>query len=196
MKKGLLLLLILALGVVVFAEPTNLALNKEYIFNIDADPAYPDDGTKLTDGLYAPMIGYGDPNNFAHLRQDFRIVVIDLEAVYSVDKVLANFLNQTEVGCSRPDMLSLSVSEDGRRWKVLDYVEVWEDELPKAGTYKHQYELDASGTKARFVAVKWNVEVWSFMDEFEVLGDAASKAAPEKKASLWDIDFEEIEFDF
>lgn len=196
MKKGLLLLFVLVLGAVALAAPANLALNKEYIFNIEANAGYPDNGSKLTDGIYASVIGYGDPNNLAHLREDFRIVVIDLEAVYKIDKVLANFLNQYDVGAYRPEMLGLSVSEDGRRWRVLDYIEIYEDELPKEGTYLHQFELDASGTKARYVAVKFSTEIWVFMDEFEVLGDPASKEESTAKVDIWDIDFEEIEFDF
>ncbi|MDD2430136.1 MAG: hypothetical protein PHD88_04620 [Firmicutes bacterium] len=196
MKKGLLLFLVLALGAVAFAAPTNLALNKEYVFNIDASPSYPDNGSKLTDGVYASALNYADRNYLAHLREDFRIVIIDLEGVYKLDKVLANFLNQQDVGAARPDMLSLAVSEDGRRWKVLDYAEIFEDELPIEGTYVHQFELDASGSKARFVAVKISVRVWAFMDEIEVLGDLESKEESTAKADIWDIDFEEIEFDF
>ncbi len=43
---------------------------------------------------------------FAHLREEFRIVVIDLKDVYKVDKVLANFLNQDGVGlCSNQECL-------------------------------------------------------------------------------------------
>ena len=41
MKRGLLLALILVLSAVALAAPTNLALNKEYVFNIGLTPTIP-----------------------------------------------------------------------------------------------------------------------------------------------------------
>ena len=196
MKRGLLLALILVLSAVALAAPTNLALNKEYVFNIGAHANYPDSGNKLTDGKYARAVGYGDPDFFAVLREDYRIVVIDLEAVYKIDKVLCNFLNQYDAGCYRPSQIALSLSEDGRRWRSADYQEVYEDELPKTGTYLHRYELDGGGMKARYVAVKFNCEIWVFIDEFEVIGDPDTKQESTAKISIYDIDFEDIDFEF
>lgn len=69
MKKSFWIVLAVCLfSVAILAAPTNLALKKEYVFNIDAHTSYPDDdGTKLTDGIYA-NVAYNDPNMFAHLK--------------------------------------------------------------------------------------------------------------------------------
>jgi len=196
MKKGFWVLLVGCLfSVAIFAAPTNLALKKEYIFNIDAHDSYPDDGTKLTDGIYA-NVAYNDPNMFAHLREDFRIVIIDLKDVYKVDKVYANFLNAYDVGCYLPLLYSLAVSQDGKRWKILDYQEYTEEDYPKQGNYVNKFEFKAKGEKARYVALKFNTEIWVFLDEMEVVGDPDTKEAAPKGYSLYDIDFEEIDFDF
>ena len=69
-----------------------------YVFNIESDPTYPDNGSMLTDGVRANAAYYRNAAYFGHLRQDYRIVVIDLEAVYKIDKVLCHFLNQQDVG--------------------------------------------------------------------------------------------------
>lgn len=197
MKKSIVLSLVLVflLAAIAFADATNLAKGKEYIFNIDSHASYADDGTKLTDGIYASA-AYNDPSMFAHLREEFRIVVIDLKDVYKVDKVLANFLNQDGVGCVLPKMFSLAVSQDGKKWKILDYQEYDENDLPRQGTYLHKFEFKTKGEKARYVALKFSTEVWVFMDEMEVIGDASTKEAAPKGYSLYDIDFEEIDFDF
>lgn len=197
MKKSFWIVLAVCLfSVAILAAPTNLALKKEYVFNIDAHTSYPDDdGTKLTDGIYA-NVAYNDPNMFAHLREDFRIVIIDLKDVYKIDKVYANFLNAGGVGCYMPLLYSLAVSQDGKRWKILDYQEYTEEDFPKAGDYVNKFEFITKGEKARYVALKFNSEIWVFMDEMEVIGDDATKEAPPKGYSLGDIDFEEIDFEF
>lgn len=197
MKKGLLLLnVVLVFSSMVLAADTNLALGKEYVFNIESDPTYPDNGSMLTDGVRANAAYYRNAAYFGHLRQDYRIVVIDLEAVYKIDKVLCHFLNQQDVGIGRPEIVGLSLSEDGRRWRSVDYVELWEDEKPKTGTYQQTFELRGGGMKARYVAVKFDTAVWVFIDEFEVFGDPSTKEESTAKVDVYDIDFEEIDFEF
>ncbi len=196
MKKSFWIVLAVCLfSVAILAAPTNLALKKEYIFNIDAHTNYPDEGTKLTDGIYA-NVAYNDPNMLAHLREDFRIVIIDLKDVYKIDKVYANFLNSGGVGCYMPLLFSLAVSQDGKRWKILDYQEYTEDDFPKVGDYVNKFEFKTKGEKARYVALKFSTEIWVFMDEMEVIGDPDTKEPAPKGYSLGDIDFEEIDFDF
>jgi hypothetical protein len=50
--------------------------------------------------------------------------------------------------------------------------------------------------KARYVAVKFNCEIWVFIDEFEVIGDPDTKQESTAKISVYDIDFEDIDFEF
>ncbi len=197
MKRSLwlVLLVVTLLAGLAYAENTNLALNKNYVYNIEPHQNYPDDGGELTDGQYANP-NYADVRFHAHLREDFRIVIIDLEDVYKIDLVTANFLNQEGVGSHVPTLYSLATSTDGKRWRILDYQEFFEDEMPQEGTYLKKIEFETSGEKARFVALKFNVDVWAFMDEMEVLGDPASKEAAPKGYDLEEIDFEEIDFDF
>ncbi|HOJ46536.1 MAG TPA: hypothetical protein PLW82_04340, partial [Bacillota bacterium] len=74
--------------------------------------------------------------------------------------------------------------------------ELWEDEKPKTGTYQQTFELRGGGMKARYVAVKFDTAVWVFIDEFEVFGDPSTKEESTAKVDVYDIDFEEIDFEF
>lgn len=197
MKKNIFLamFLVLVLASAVLAAPTNLALKKEYIVNREASPTYQDDA-KLTDGVYSSAIRYSSPDFVGYNGQDPMIWIIDLKDVYKVDTVFANFLNEDGVGSLLPKMLSLVVSQDGKRWKAIDYQEYTEDNLPREGTYLNKYEFKIKGEKVRYVALKASSQFWLFIDEFEVIGDASSKEEAPKGYSLDDLDFEEIDFDF
>lgn len=197
MKKSIFLVLCLTLVLVsaALAAPTNLALKKDYTVNREASPSYPDN-YKLTDGIYSNAARYSNSDFVGYNGQDPMIWVLDLEAVYKVDKMLASFLNENDVGCILPKLLCLSISVDGKKWKIVDYQEYTEDDLPREGTYLHKFEFNVKGEKARYVALKASSQFWLFMDEFEVLGDANSKEDAPKGYSLIEIDYEEIDFDF
>lgn len=194
-RVSIAILMVLLLSVFVVAAPVNLALKKEYITNREAANAYPD-MDKLTDGVFSSIAKYSSAEFVGYNGQDPMIWVLDLEDVYKIDTVFANFLNENDVGCILPKMLSLAVSTDGRRWKSVDYQEYTEMDLPREGTYLNKFEFKLKGEKARYIALKASSQFWLFVDEFEVFGDAATKEAAPKGFALDEIDFEEIDFEF
>ncbi len=196
MKKSLLVvsLMVLLLSSLVLAD--NLALNKKYVINYQPEATYPDSGGKeLTDGKVGQPSIYDSPWS-GHLRNEFRIFIIDLEAIYSIDSIKLGALKDNGTGVTLPLWLCYSVSNDGKRWKSIGTLDYDESELPTKNTVRFLYELEASGTKARYVAVKVNSGVWLFLDEIEVHGDPATRAEATNGIPLQEIDFEEIEFDY
>lgn len=198
MKRCLLgiMVLVFALAFIVSAaEQTNLALGKKYVVNYPPESSYPDNGVKLTDGKLGSVSIY-DSAYAGYLRNEYRIFIIDLEAVYNVDAVTVSALKDSDTGVNIPLWLCFAVSTDGKRWKSVDTLDYDEDELPSKSLTKMQYRSEFNGIKARYVAVKLNVGVWTFIDEIEVLGDPKTQEDVKAAFSLTEIDFEEIEFDY
>lgn len=187
-------LLVFTLALAISAE--NLALNKKYVADKPPESTYPDSGgAELTDGKIGELSIY-DSAWSGHLRNEYRIFVVDLEDIYTIDSISLGALKDEGTGVTLPLWLCFAVSNDGKKWKSLGTLDYDEDELPTNPTVRMVYEFDAGSKEARYVAIKVNSGVWLFVDEIEIHGNLNSKKAAPSGLSLSQIDFEEIDFDY
>ncbi|HHY18490.1 MAG TPA: hypothetical protein GX522_01170 [Firmicutes bacterium] len=78
-------LLVFTLALAISAE--NLALNKKYVADKPPESTYPDSGgAELTDGKIGELSIY-DSAWSGHLRNEYRIFVVDLEDIYTIDSI-------------------------------------------------------------------------------------------------------------
>lgn len=99
------------------AQSSVISTGKPYQLLTPASSAYPDNGTKLTDGKYASSAGYGDAafvglnKNDANASGKFEII-IDLGSVHTdMSKFEISYLHQTDAGIYAPGSVTFSVAE-------------------------------------------------------------------------------------
>ncbi|MFD0958400.1 DUF4855 domain-containing protein [Paenibacillus chungangensis] len=173
------------------AGPSNLALGKPYHINQPADPQYADNGNKLTDGIRG-VTAYEDEAWVGFYKGNNRDVVIDLGTNASIATIKANFLQATSGGIQYPNVVSISVSNNGDSWDLLRHegapAAFW---LANPPLYEYVWDGTEHGVPggnkhtamayARYVKISFTTNVWVFLDEIEVLGyDGKVKGA--KKA--------------
>ncbi len=167
-----LLLAAVAIGVqteasVPVEQRTNLALGAPYWVNQSPSDTYPDAGGELTDGRIGSL-AYTDPAWQGHLREEFRVVTVDLGAVKSVHEVRVGFLLERGAGIFLPDQVLVQTSVNGRDWSPpVTVAKAQMGDLSSPQRKVVSFPLD---TAARYVRVAFFVEVWVFIDEIEVWG--------------------------
>ncbi len=194
------LVFVLALSVVQFAsaEGTEVSYGKTYTLVTAASEGYPDDGIKLTDGIYGTIpdgntnyyssgayVGFNqnevdDDGNF--------VIILDLGRVYdNLSGFTVGFLNETSVGIYAPKSVSFAVSDtaDGTFSDVgtLDTEKSTADGISET----HAATLDADNISGRFVRVtvqhlgeytdaagETKTAGWTFLDEISVFSSGDS----------------------
>jgi len=162
----------------------NLAQGKTYTWSEQPEEAFPDDGTKLTDGNAAdPSRDSG--NWVGHRSKQSRSVVFDLGEQKTIQEVSARFLhdwpnNETLV----PLTVSFYVSDDQVNWGVLSHNAtklLWGDQT-NTETYTWDGSAETGVVKrgdyaeglvyARFVKVVFSMhsKAWSMIDEVTING--------------------------
>lgn len=151
------------------AELTNLAQGMPYWISRAPSANYPDQGQELTDGIKGDLV-YGGAAWQGHLREQYRVVTIDLQAVKPVHEVVVGFLHDRSAGIFLPDQTLLQTSVDGKTW--TEPLNVAKHELGRL-TSPARYDIAFRGldTVARYVRIAFYVEVWVFVDEIEVWGE-------------------------
>lgn len=166
-------------------EGENVALNKTYTvseqyrqggadvnwaYDENADIAYPDNGTELTDGT-APTAedGYNvdgwcgfNANTPAQGTRGYAYVNVDLEEIYEVAAIDVTLLIDSATGISAPTWFGIAVSEDGETFTDVGDAPV---ELTEDGVHVVTIEVDAT---ARYVQVQFNGGTWNFIGEIAV----------------------------
>ncbi|MCQ6558611.1 DUF4855 domain-containing protein [Paenibacillus mendelii] len=182
------------------ASPRNLAAGLSYQLSEGAYESYPDSGNELTDGVYGSL-DFMDPAWQGHLRGITRELVFDLQDYKSIHAVKAHFIQDSGVGIFYPNTVSMYVSDDGVNWATLkdmnsviplwtpgpatdqDFVwDITEDGLPKGNK-------NAQAVYTRYVKITFMTQVWTFIDEIEIMGvdgkaNHAAKLKPEQPAYL------------
>lgn len=158
------------------AGMTNLAHGMPYWLSLPPEPSYPDQGNELTDGVKGGTV-FGQPAWQGHLREQFRVVTIDLQAVKPVREVVVGFLHDPSAGIFLPDRTLLQTSVDGHTWTAPVALAKHEfGTLTSPARYEAAFRnLDVA---ARYVRVVFFVEVWVFVDEIEVWGEDRIVAVP------------------
>lgn len=178
---ALLVLLIVVLfcgtkGVQAAVELKNLAQGMPYWINRPASPNYPDPGDGLTDGIKGDSV-YGRGGWQGHLREQYRVVTVDLQAIKPVHDVVIGFLYDRSAGIFLPDQTLLQTSVDGKTW--TDPVHIAKYELGSLTTpARYEVAFRNLDTVARYVRVAFYVDVWVFVDEVEVWGEDRVVSVP------------------
>ena len=193
---------IIATALPVAAADDVISLGKSYTveYSTPIDNTYPSlkytEETSLTDGVTAKAAS-NDPNWLKLYRGTEAIVTIDLESVMSVSAVVLTELQMKSAGiyCSR--YLDIYVSENG-----TDYGFVGRSENPAliTNTGTQRVTLKAvfdQSYKARYVRAVFTSDVFTYVDEIQVLGSsdasgAASADITEEKAKDYSGDLDGI----
>jgi len=180
------------------ADFYNVAQGKTYTWSDQPEDAFPDDGTKLTDGNAAdPSRNNG--NWVGHRNMKSRSVVFDLGEQKTIQDVSARFLhdwpnNETLV----PLTVSFYASDDGVNWGVLSHNAtqlLWGDQTntetykwdgsPETGVVKRgDYSEGLVYTRYVKVVFSMHPRAWSMIDEVTITGadgllDGAQTVQPE-----------------
>jgi chitodextrinase len=148
--------------------PTNLAVGKPYVATLAADPAYPDSGTKLTDGVYAvqpPLLS--DPAWQGRNTGNIYSFTIDLGTVQPIKEINSDWFQYKGASIFLPAQVIYSVSTNGVTFTTAGTIArpaVTEDIQSK------KYRLiDLSNVSGRYVkiAVTPPSAAWTFIDEAE-----------------------------
>lgn len=152
------------------AEGTNWALGATYRWSMAPSDQYPDiQGKQLTDGVYGEN-DYKDEAWMGHLRNDFRVITIDLGQVRPIREIRANFLQNWAVGIRYPEEVIVEVSRNGASWEIAGSEQVNPGRLGTEGSLTRTAVFSDLSFEARYVRITVLVDVWMFMDEVEVIG--------------------------
>lgn len=155
----------------------NIVLGKNYTYGYDngnnVDIPVPND-TKpsiglLTDGKYGDPQNWGDAGWNRFLRNVYRSVIFDLGGTYTVNKFSMDFIQDISAGIYFPTEVTYSVSQDGINWSDIGKVKT-SISLGTSGVLTQKYNLETKNYQAKYIKVKFPVDVWVFADEIEIYG--------------------------
>ncbi|MEF3305236.1 DUF4855 domain-containing protein [Paenibacillus sp. GYB003] len=193
-------------------KPTNVALgHMPVIHKPDADVQaqlnIPDTGSpaadayKMTDGIAANGADWSDSTWFKFYRDSMREVVVDLEAVHTVDSLSMTFAQRSDVGIAPPLHVRYYASNDGIHYAFLGKVEpsvplYFENVKPGTANkdvHKKTYKLDRIAGKpmhiqARYIKMTFVVEFNCWADEIEIMGRPGVASGAEAPVSQPDPD--------
>lgn len=184
------LVIFLALSLMQFAtaEGTEVSYGKDYTLVTPASEGYPDDGIKLTDGIFGTVpdgsTNYYSSGAYVGFNQSAVddngsfVVILDLGKVYdSLSGFTVGFLNETSVGIYAPKSVTFEISDtqDGEYSKIgtLDTKKSVEDGVSET----HAMTLNANNVSGRFVRIS-----------IEHLGEYTDASGATKKAGWTFID--------
>lgn len=175
-------------------ELTNLALGRPYTVSVsdfdaglaNIEQSFPDtDQAELTDGLFGDISSYSHPAWVGYLRQGNRTITIDLGRPSGVYTIRAHFLQDKAAGIRFPRKVNFAISMNGQHWANIGTVTT-AIPLSRDGKLEQWFSINAM-VKARYVRVTFLPDVWSFIDEIEVIGtatpDHVNVLKPDKKGS-------------
>lgn len=146
--------------------PVNIALNKDYTLSGEENATY---NAKLTDGVAYAAMAYNNSwfaFTGANTVDKIGTVVIDLGALYNVNSIKVNMVNDFGAGVAVPEYAKLYVSEDGETWVEAGSLTFVTTDLTAYWTEINDLDLDAQ-------YVKYEVKLggtFAFLNEIEVYG--------------------------
>lgn len=162
----------------VSAADENVAFKKSYtlvfespIENGFANYVADDSSLKLTNGVKSGSPVAASDSAWLRLYRGTSIAVtIDLGAIYSVNKVDLGQLQITGAGIESSRYVYAAVSEDGENFGTLGSI-VDEKTITDTSIKKINRTINFDGYyKARYVRVIFTSDVWTYVDEIEVMG--------------------------
>lgn len=159
------------------------------------------DAYKMTDGTAADGNNWSDPTWFKFFRDSMREVVVDMNAVNTVDSLSMTFAQRSDVGISPPLHVRYYSSNDGVSYAYLGKAEpsvplYFENVKPGAANkdvHKKTYKFDRVAGKpmniqARYIKMTFVVEFNCWADEIEIMGQPGIAPGAEVPVSQPDPD--------
>ena len=190
-KRFLTFFLMMTVGIVPFAVPAsaeseNLALGRPYTVesNQPNSRSYgeldADDGKILTDGVKASA-SWSDKRWAKYYRAGGRVVTVNLGALCEIEKISTEFISDNAAGCYVPERIDIFVSADGKHFSSVSVkggntAPFGPDE--KRGCLIVPYEMPVEPVCGRYVALRFDVAVNTFIDEICIYGKRETKLTP------------------
>ena len=183
-------LVMLSLCLAASAEGVEISLNAEYSLVTPASEAYPDDGKKLTDGIYGThpegSDGYYASGAYVGFNKDNVnesgkfAVIVDLGKKYSnISGLTVGYLSEISVGISAPQSVSFALSDDRNgSYTEIGVVDTAPEDIDISATYAKT--LETTNASGRYVLVTiipmgytdkegiTSIAPWTFIDEISV----------------------------
>lgn len=164
------------------SSPDNLALGRSYTVRPERSTLYPDSGGELTDGLVSEQ-GFMDGRTVGWIGTGKVVVDVTLPDLVPVDSVRCHVQGGGYAAVHFPRAMSVAVSADGKRWRLLT------DEAPRAepapvapGAPREvalqwlRQDAQPGCGKARYVRVTLAPTGWLMVSEVEVLSGGRNVA--------------------
>lgn len=146
--------------------PECISIGKSYTTDYNGSKNYPDDGKRLTDGMYATSDEYSDnaASGFADVSNvDF---IIDLGESTKINSVMARALSSGSGGAIISSNVEVSFSDDGKTFFGAAKVDATTFQIENG--YSNVY-IPVTDIKARYVKVSYiSLRNWLFIDEISV----------------------------
>jgi hypothetical protein len=130
---------------------------------------FPDDGTKLTDGIVGPGKWSANGPWVGFIRQDNRQIVVNLGDEQTIHKLDAWFLQDKAAGIYFPLEVSFEISNNGVNWSKLGTVAT-KTPLSDSGVLVQDYSLIDLNFTAKYVRYTFHADIWSFISEVQAWG--------------------------
>jgi hypothetical protein len=159
-------------------EDVDLALHRPYsvttsviddVFHQMETNNFPDDGSKLTDGVVGPASWSHNGPWVGYLRQDRHDVVVDLGQTQTLHKLDAWFLQDTDSGIYFPRGVTFAVSNNGKTWSTVGTAKS-ATPISQRGLLKQDFAVDNLNVTARYVRYTFYDDVFVFLSEVEAWG--------------------------
>ncbi|MCL6625113.1 DUF4855 domain-containing protein [Alicyclobacillus shizuokensis] len=164
------------------ASPTpsdvDLALHRPYqvstsviddVYHASETVNFPDDGSKLTDGVVGPASWSAHGPWVGYLRQDRHNVTVDLGKSQTLHKLDAWLLQDTASGIYFPRHMKFSVSLDGKHWSCVGTAKP-SIPISQKGVFTQAYTVSHLNVIARYVRYTFYDDVFVFLSEVEAFG--------------------------
>jgi len=155
----------------------DLALHRSYMVTtpiVDSmmhgwELQFPDDGTKLTDGVIGPNSWGLNGPWVGYLRQDKHDVTVDLGNQQTIHMLDAWFLQDNGSGIRFPQTVTFQVSNNGSAWETVGTTNT-AIPLSDRNVQKQKFEVEGLHVAARYVRYEFYTNVWVFLSEVEAWG--------------------------
>lgn len=183
-------LLLVALAITASAEKTVVSEGEKYTLVTPASEAYPDDGIKLTDGIYGTHVdgtdGYYASGAYVGFNKEqvndngtFTIIVDLGEKRENLTEFTVGYLSETIVGISAPMSVTFAIADErNNQYSEIGTVETTPENSDVSATYAKTVKADKVSGRYVLVTIKpmgytdkdgiTSIAPWTFIDEISV----------------------------
>ena len=179
-------------------EPGPVSVGKEYSVITQASKAYPDDGKKLTDGIFGTVPDGNESFYSSNTYVGFNktdvdkngnfVIILDLSERHEISSLSLGFLNETSAGIYAPRSVGFEISDDRNGdYTVLGSVKT-EKRTDLSTPETFSASVETKGVSGRFIKItitplndfvdeQGDIRStdWTFVDEITVFGSIAAE---------------------